>query len=275
MKCRTCKASGSVRSYTATRGREARAYYCQMREVMDDALQRLYWACRRKASFPGDVPDESTGVVTTDAILRGLHLSGPTLDGPKQPDRPGGSHEHDSRGHQTITPPAEPDSIRSDSATSISQSSLASPSKYSQRPLASPFLPSPSPSELNFSLNTDMPPSTVRLTPQASACRPIHTIARLQPDTDIPTHGNHGVDPYLDLEAFHDATSCTGPTECQTAEVFAGAMHWDSGSTTPPHFLDQSSLPGAVCDSRLAPWTGSLAVTYQSVACSLVGIMDG
>jgi hypothetical protein len=45
-----------------------------MREVTKEAIQRLYWACRRKEDFPGDIPDESTGEITTDSILRGLGL---------------------------------------------------------------------------------------------------------------------------------------------------------------------------------------------------------
>jgi len=52
-----------------------------MQEVMDEALQRLYWACREGRGFPGAVPDESGGRVSTDAILRGLGLSPPTMDG--------------------------------------------------------------------------------------------------------------------------------------------------------------------------------------------------
>jgi hypothetical protein len=51
-----------------------------MQDVIDEALQRLYWACREGRGFPGEIPDESGGRVSTDAILRGLGLSPPPMD---------------------------------------------------------------------------------------------------------------------------------------------------------------------------------------------------
>jgi hypothetical protein len=40
----------------------------------DEALQRLYWACRSNSGFPGDIPDESHGPPSTTAILDALGL---------------------------------------------------------------------------------------------------------------------------------------------------------------------------------------------------------
>ena len=54
--------------------------YWGMQDVIDEALQRLYWACRQGRGFPGTIPDESSGRVSTDAILRGLGLSPPSVD---------------------------------------------------------------------------------------------------------------------------------------------------------------------------------------------------
>ncbi|OAL19961.1 hypothetical protein AYO22_09488 [Fonsecaea multimorphosa] len=54
--------------------------YWGMQDVIDEALQRLYWACRQGRGFPGVIPDESSGRVSTDAILRGLGLSPPAVD---------------------------------------------------------------------------------------------------------------------------------------------------------------------------------------------------
>ena len=51
-----------------------------MQDVIDQALQRLYWACREGRGFPGVIPDESNGRVSTDAILRGLGLSPPPVE---------------------------------------------------------------------------------------------------------------------------------------------------------------------------------------------------
>lgn len=42
--------------------------------MTDEALQRLYWACRRNSGFPGEVPDESKDKVTTEDILKGMGL---------------------------------------------------------------------------------------------------------------------------------------------------------------------------------------------------------
>ena len=51
-----------------------------MQDVIDEALQKLYWACREGRGFPGVVPDEGGGRVSTDSILRGLGLSPPAAD---------------------------------------------------------------------------------------------------------------------------------------------------------------------------------------------------
>lgn len=48
-----------------------------MLELTDEALQRLYWACRRQEDFPGVLPNELRGIVTTNDILAGLGLAGP------------------------------------------------------------------------------------------------------------------------------------------------------------------------------------------------------
>jgi hypothetical protein len=51
-----------------------------MREVTDSALQQLYWACRRRSGFPGEIPNETSGSVTTANILKGLGLLKPDFD---------------------------------------------------------------------------------------------------------------------------------------------------------------------------------------------------
>ncbi|KIW75402.1 hypothetical protein Z517_10143 [Fonsecaea pedrosoi CBS 271.37] len=69
--CDRCKIKKSKRA-TTKRGKRL--------DVLDEALQRLYWACREGRGFPGVIPDESGGRVSTDAILRGLGLSPPPID---------------------------------------------------------------------------------------------------------------------------------------------------------------------------------------------------
>jgi hypothetical protein len=39
-------------------------------DARGEAIQRLYSACRTKSGFPGKIPDESTGTITTTAILK-------------------------------------------------------------------------------------------------------------------------------------------------------------------------------------------------------------
>jgi hypothetical protein len=51
-----------------------------MHDVMDEALQRLYWACREGRGFPGVIPDESNGRLSANAILRGLGLDPPAVE---------------------------------------------------------------------------------------------------------------------------------------------------------------------------------------------------
>ncbi|KEF61405.1 uncharacterized protein A1O9_02971, partial [Exophiala aquamarina CBS 119918] len=78
--CSGCKASDSVCEYSARRRREARDWYWEMRDIVDEALQSLYWACREGRGFPGVIPDESNGHVSTDAILRGLGFVPPVVE---------------------------------------------------------------------------------------------------------------------------------------------------------------------------------------------------
>ncbi|KAK5044394.1 hypothetical protein LTR84_011305 [Exophiala bonariae] len=50
-----------------------------MREVTDEALQRLYRACRSKSGFPGDIPAESQGPPSTTEIFDAVGLMRPLL----------------------------------------------------------------------------------------------------------------------------------------------------------------------------------------------------
>lgn len=45
-----------------------------MQDVLDEAIQVLYSACKRSNSFPGILPPEDGGLVSTEGILRGLGL---------------------------------------------------------------------------------------------------------------------------------------------------------------------------------------------------------
>lgn len=59
---------------------EAKNYNCYMKDITDEALVRLYWACQSGSGFPGHAIEEKDGQVTTHAILEGLGLTGPIED---------------------------------------------------------------------------------------------------------------------------------------------------------------------------------------------------
>jgi len=58
-----------------------------MREVTDEALQRLYWACRSRSGFPGAPLDDSNGIPSTAAIIDALGLTRPSLEDPGGPEK--------------------------------------------------------------------------------------------------------------------------------------------------------------------------------------------
>ncbi|KAJ9493362.1 hypothetical protein H2202_011165 [Exophiala xenobiotica] len=209
-----------------------------------------------------DIPDESSGAVTTDAILKGLRLSGPALGAPKQLGPAGQNHDDDQPHHQMIAAPVSPDCIRNDRIASISQPSFDSRSTSCPRPTASPSLQPPSPSEFNFNLKMDMPQQTVQLSPQTSTSEPHYMMARLELGPEMSLHESYGFDSYPDVDAFLDTSSCTIPTGT-TSENFAAATRWDTASTRPPFSQDQPRQHWAVRDSYLGPWAGSLAATYN------------
>ncbi|KAK5454361.1 hypothetical protein LTS15_006361 [Exophiala xenobiotica] len=56
------------------RGRETRGQALRMLEIMDEALQRLYWACQAKEGLPEPFLNRPDGRITTKDILEGLGL---------------------------------------------------------------------------------------------------------------------------------------------------------------------------------------------------------
>jgi len=46
--------------------------YWHLHEIEHEALQRTYLACRKGRDFPGTLPDEKSGGVTTLAILQDI-----------------------------------------------------------------------------------------------------------------------------------------------------------------------------------------------------------
>ncbi|KIW61399.1 hypothetical protein PV05_01526 [Exophiala xenobiotica] len=272
VKCGTCKANNSACTYTARRGREARSYYCRMREVLDEALQRLYWACRHKMEFPGEIPDESTGVVTTEAILNGLGLTTPDQDDSTSPvtlTQHQSSTEHDDtheKGQLLVTPPAESGFAQNEYSAIPQTPMTISPSTYARQiSTVSPSLHSPTSSKVDLNLSMDTQPQDILESPQMSTCEP-HPRLELQPALKGPGPGLNA-DSYLDVDAFLDTSSCDFPNTFQPADNFGEAMHWEPRLQQAQKFYlpEQQAVEGTVSDGYLSPWPGSLAAAYQSV----------
>jgi hypothetical protein len=244
-----------------------------MREVMDEALQQLYWACRHKSGFPGEVPDESTGVVTTDAILNGLGLTTPDPEDPTSPvprTLHKSSTENDDRHEKRqllITLPAESD-FAQDEYSAIPQPSMTvSPATYARQiPTASPSLHSPTSSETHLNLRMDAQPQHMHQLPQTSRYK-LHDRLKLQSATKAPDPG-FNAESYLDVDAFLDTSSCAFPSTVQPADNFGEALQWEARLQQAPksYLPEQQAGEGPVSDGYLAPWPGSLAAAYQSVA---------
>ncbi|KAL2434760.1 hypothetical protein ABEF95_005684 [Exophiala dermatitidis] len=92
VECENCRFSQTPCVYTARKGREARRYYLEMHEVMEEALHRLYWHCRNGSGLPGPNPAqfERNGSITTSSILESMGLTPPILDesNPQYPNGP-------------------------------------------------------------------------------------------------------------------------------------------------------------------------------------------
>ena len=70
-----------------------------MREVTDEALQRLYWAARQGDVLPGEVPADINSPITTNQILTGLGLTIPGEDDDFSPPHQAANEEKDSQLH--------------------------------------------------------------------------------------------------------------------------------------------------------------------------------
>jgi hypothetical protein len=229
-----------------------------MREALGEALQQMYWACRRRPDFPGDVPEEPTGLVTTDAILRELGLMGPALEDPTS-SQASEQHEYTIKDQNqaqirqlSMTPPAESDFTPKNS-TSTSQST--------SRPSAGP----PSPNETNSDMDMDFHPQSAYMSLHASPYEPNPVATKLESAANIPRHDSNA-DSDLEVHAFLDPSSCTIPTGSTPSGNFAEAMQWYIGSVERmqmSHFQDHQTWQGTMCDSDFGPWSGSLAASYQ------------
>ncbi|KIW36560.1 uncharacterized protein PV06_11210 [Exophiala oligosperma] len=258
-KCETCHTSDSACTYSIRRKIEARTYYSRMQGVTDIALQQLYWACRQKSGFPGKLPDESTGAVTTDAILEGLGLLRPLLGGrqslfttegqPYDKDIPDSDKSCD---HLRISF-AEGDSAQSSPITVSSSSFDAPPSTYRGTPACGSSGQSVFACKENFNMETNTSLPSVVTAAQAPIHDPVtqHDAAQI-----VDRNDSQDTDSYTVAPGFKPADlapEMKGRDSCQVKQLERRA------------FDNCVALEGIMFDSYLAPWPGSLAAAFQSV----------
>src|SRR4051794_23394687 len=108
-----------------------------MCEVTDEAVQRLYWACRRRSGFPGEPLDGSNGTPSTTAIIDALGLVRPSLEAlagagnlPKHVnsiDIPSARPLQQTMSPSSATSPAQDEYLPSPTQSSFSMASMHSP----------------------------------------------------------------------------------------------------------------------------------------------------
>jgi len=241
-----------------------------MTEVTDEALQRLYWACRKKSDFPGNVPDESNGFVTTAAVLDGLGINVPNLDdmgAPQEINKPVHSFETDTQ-IQT-QPPLQADSSPVQAVAArqgpLIVETLADtlPTEYEQKydssTIASFELATP------IQMDVHEPFTMVIQPPIAAQHQALETLNLISTPFTIGV-----TEPLFSMQAILDMSSCTTPVWPTTSHIFCEALQPDTHSNIvtnhSSHFHNDQSMSGTMHDGFLAPWPGSLASALQSVS---------
>lgn len=255
--------------------------YCRMRDVFDEAIQLLYWACRERRGFPGDILDESPGKVTTDAILRGLGLIEPGQEDPTAATetRKELDPSEDQRLDQDrpLTLSSADDSTQNhkeDLSPSRSLPSLSSRSYDGSVSGSVPALQSTTTNEMNFDMNVDVdqPETNMQGPSTVSSCET--TPDKISAPSAMASPAGYGMDVeyYRDVDAFMDANFYGMPDTSGNATLgeFTDAMIFKNhyhhhGQVNGPLFSEQQIIPAPRGDSFLSPWPGSLAAAYSSV----------
>lgn len=234
-----------------------------MRDVTDEALQRLYWACRRHEDFPGPLPDESRGNVTTYDILVGLGLVRQDLrewdfvkDLKASPliktDR---LRHHQEPLPERLWPPAE---------------TKASLTSHSKLPSALVNVPSVT-CDNALSINT-----TATTTPELIAPPKAVTPVQLLPSAPPAFEGKQGENqtqgawnPYISeaiRNASQSAAMSTHFIEPFNLDGFCDVGLWAPSSTSPispPTSIDSDSgIPRALNSTNISPHSPS--IVYES-----------
>ena len=249
--------------------------YCEMQEMTDEAVQRLYWACRRSSGFPGEIPDESQGAPSTSAIMDALGLRIPLLKdiGLAEDQQTGNQLSHldcpsnassAQRQRQRITPSTEKASVQNEYP----------PSPTHTAPTISPPAQSPKP---QLSLATAMPQRSASATETNINEQFLYAESECS-SSDHSTSVNHekypmadnSYSPAFDLVTHSDTSFYWTPASIAhpTTNIYPSM-----GSDIPAEAeIDHqcyptsiaSSQPFIICDGYLSPWPGSLAAAYHT-----------
>lgn len=247
--------------------------YCEMQEITDETIQRLYWACRRSSGFPGEIPDESQGPPSTSAIMDALGLRRPLLkdirlaEDQQKPNQlsPLASHASSAQHQrQRITPSTEKPSVQNEYSPSPTHTaSTISPLAKSPKPqpsLATTMQQrSASPTEMDMSEQSLYAVSECSSSDHSTSINyEKHPMAgnSYSPAFDLVTHLDTGFN-WTPASIAHPAANMYASTR---SDIPAKAE-----SNHQCHLTSiASSQPSIICDSYLSPWPGSLAAAYHT-----------
>jgi hypothetical protein len=242
---------------------------CQMREVTDKAIQQLYWACRHKKDFPGQVPDESGGLVSTTDVLKGLGLLDDdfeTLEIPRELEVTDTKTEQPFRAllARNANPPLQP----------RIPGPVVSPSGNSQSYEDSTSKITEQQTQTGTSIpikEIDMKDQFLAFSPRASSfSSSISGISSHSIYCGAPVHHDR-LEDFTDLdslEVFIDTNCCTPSITSNSlpssdVKIFTAPALMQPAPLKP--FMYQLSAP-LLSDTYMCPWPGSFAAEQQTVS---------
>jgi len=246
-----------------------------MREVTDEALQRLYRACRSNLSFPGDVPDESQGPPSTTEILDAMGLLPPSLadmGSTKNLQKSVPTSLSNSTTHSNLSKTSYPGTTHPTNKSFAQGEHLPSPTRSSPNMESLAQSPSPRP---DLATAPPLRPATPRemdmceqflfaASENSPAASNSGTVEEGYPYID------HSVNSTVDLDTYLGMSNCLDPTSGPHPAYNTGtSRQYDNWAMVESsHATLQvdttASEPGTTCDIYLSPWPGSLAAAYQS-----------
>ena len=246
-----------------------------MREVTDEALQRLYRACRSNSSFPGDVPDESQGPPSTTEILDAMGLLPPSLadmGSTKNLQKSVPTSLSNSTTHSNLSKTSYPGTTHPTNKSFAQGEHLPSPTRSSPNMESLAQSPSPRP---DLATAPPLRPATPR---EMDMCEQFLFAASENSsstsDSDTIEEGypfiDHSANSAFDLDANLDMSSCLVPTSGPhpTYNIGTSTQYNNWAMVESSHATLQAdttvSEPGTLCDIYFSPWQGSLAAAYHA-----------